>query len=748
MGAPTGNRISYRGFEQKIWGDICKYEEAREVAMRHILQKTINRRVYPAGQLLAHPINNFRQHPPDALQRGLDLPFNTRPYISLPRLGTFETVEDARKIWEIQPAEWCRDNWTQVMYSLLLSDLGRACMFLQASNFVSAPSWPYISIVVGYVCENVRLLPAEGRKAVAGRLVDAMISVLRERKEKGAHSNAWNIKSGLYNLLEEIGSEQLTQLHQAMDNASLAVSSASRMRIASRLSEDTTKKKLALDIFETALMDSAAETDDPREIKNRTRAAEKILNKILKPVRPDAADSPSSAAETATKNTTGQGQITPDDLWDFSLRTGFTLNQMHITTFIQSLFLSGEDAPFQAWRVFDIFTNHGIPPDRAMQAVLLNGSKNSGDHRYILRALDTIAKSPSGHAHLGKALRNNILHAFFTLSFTQRRIRYDEDVEGRRSRVLWSYPAMVQLYGKLFDMEPLLEMIPPSFETFLSSPAEIHKITAIRGVPRTLQHLLEMDVEGQTCKPTQATLHIMIMSFMLSVQGTMRGGALLAFYGHFRSLLAARHPLALSLVQNNASRVHDSIIKVLGNSVPDARASLEIISDMLYEAGHAGGNDHGHNPRPVHPRPTKWTWNIVLDSWLRLVSQDSAGSVIGLMRKHGVNPNLVTWNTIMMRAASEKNTLLAVRAAQKIRDSGFEPDAITMQAFSMLHDKDEFLQLIQNPPEEDDGVEDVMKEVEGDLERRGPSSTKQEMVEDGRKAAVGVEAASTDRPGS
>jgi hypothetical protein len=714
-----------------LWGDIARYEDARDADARRAMRTNIMRRVYPKDGTEPHPISSFRRPPPDRLQRALGIS-SSRLFFPPERLAVFRTVDEARDAWESQPADWCNEAWGPVMYSLLMADLDRACMFLHASNFVSRPTWSHVEAVAGHVSGKLPMLAAEKRRAVAGRLVDAMVSVLESRDHPSTAPTTWAIPLGnWYNILRDAETEQLARLHHAMEAGRLGLECIPCMVLASRLSEDPTRKKLALDIFEKAVgaNDGAA---DARAAGRQAKIAQKILTKILMPVNGGmSAATPSTRPGTEAPRSRGRElQITPDHLWDFSLRTAFPVNEIHVTALMQSLFL-GHDGAWQAWRVFDTFTGHGIPASRPMKAVLLEGSKNSGDRRFILRALSTMASDPDEQP-LTTLLRNNILHAFFTLSFTQKSVRFEDHGRGVRPRVLWSYPIMLALYRKLFAVGPLLDIIPPSFEEFLSAPAEKHKVTALHGVPETLDALLRMHTDGPPMPPSQATLHIMIMSFLLSVRSDMRAGALLAFYGHFRSLLTARHPLALALVRNDASRVHDSIIKVLGNSIPSARASLDIISDMLHEAGHAR-EPASATARPPHPRPTKWTWNILLDSWLRKVSQDSAGSIVGMMRKHGVNPNLVTWNTIMMRAATERNTVLAVRAAQRIRETGFEPDAITMQAFSMLHDKEEFLALMQNPPEESDEVEDAMKEVFAEVEESGAGEDGSDTMSKGRR---------------
>src|SRR5690606_6544625 len=137
--------------------------------------------------------------------------------------------------------------------------------------------------------------------------------------------------------------------------------------------------------------------------------------------------------------------------------------------------------------------------------------------------------------------------------------------------------------------------------------------------------------KGRLMEPTVATLEVMVLSWICSLKQGFKGPALIAFYGHYRGMLKQRHPVAVEIVETKNSIIHDMIIKGMGTSSTHLRSALEVIGDVLRDheepthsssraRGRMSGEEAG-KAEPVHPRPTTWTWNILLGAWLQHFKQ-------------------------------------------------------------------------------------------------------------------------------
>ena len=633
----------------------------------------------------------------------------------IPQLLHYKTVDEVRLVWAEQDANTARGEWAPVLLSLLATDLRQACLFLQAVYPLSEPPLAALSDAIIHIYTALEGTHAPRyREHVAEHLCDAVIYLLREHPDAGRDLLR---QQDIYMLQKQIPPRRLDELYDELREAGVELNSYTLMHVASSLARDPALKRKALEIMAVGLarLRSGAEGGHADQDVLRRRRWASVFTTIL--------------MSTRLSVTAARDVISPDEVWDFAVENGITPNTIQLTALVQSLCAIGRvDA---AWQAFDMFSHGGnMRVDLKLSSTLLQGSKLSGSLPHILRALELIAETREVDAIVG----NNILHLVLTLAMS----------DSARGKILSSFPLLLRVYSRMFRPEALEAMIPARLRDVVDLDAALEDVVLVPGFASSLEKLFK-GWRGGLLEPTPATLEVMVLSWICSLKRGFKGPALIAFYGHYRAMLRERHPVAVEMVKTRNSVIHDMIIKEMSSSPANLRTALEVIADMLRDHEEPPGHHHHHHHHaakgekgaaaaaarlveeaaadgkgkevaaaatatatedkapaaapaaadPVHPRPSSWTWNILLDAWMRHFKQDNVGRIVSLMKRHGVEPSLVTWNTILSRAAQRKNTQLAVRSAQEIREGGYEPNEWTVRAFSRLAEKEMFLTEMQ-----------------------------------------------------
>jgi pentatricopeptide repeat protein len=204
------------------------------------------------------------------------------------------------------------------------------------------------------------------------------------------------------------------------------------------------------------------------------------------------------------------------------------------------------------------------------------------------------------------------------------------------------------------------------------------------------------------------------------VRGFQQPYDIIAFYSRFCTILRNGDPVAVRLVQEQGTLVHDIVIKALVERSGMLRVALDVIGDMLRDATAAAarsatfskGNATNVTLPPLHPAPSVYTWSILLNGFLFHRQRQQAERIVYMMRAHGIEPNLVTWNTLVAGYARDQQVSKTVRALQKLEAAGYEADEFTIRAFSYLKNKEGALRKMENM------LEYRRKQVEEGLETK------------------------------
>jgi len=633
---------------------------------------------------------------------------------SLPTVSALtycRTVEEARAVWENQDPEDARHAWAPVMLALLNDDLLQACRFLQASFPSLNPPLYALQDSIAFIYSSLKLSPATEKEDVWNALADTIIFLLRN------HPDARTMfeRMDFHALQKRLCPKKLVELYRGLRAVQVQLTTYTLMHIASSLSRDPSLKRMSLEVMAEGL---ARTRDEPAKTQELLRKRwSSVFTTILTYSRHSMVD-----AEV----------VSPEEIWHFAIEHGIKPNAIQLTALVQGFCATGQVEA--AWQAFDMYSERGMPVDLKLLTALLQGSKLLGSVSYVIRAITLIAETGNVDGRVG----NSILHLVLSMAL--------RDPNGP----ITSFPLMLRIYSRLFIREPLEAIIPKNLLGDVVREDNVLEDMVLDPAFTSTLDLLCPPGKAPSLEPTIATLEIMVLSWICSLRKEYKSPAIIAFYGHYRKLLQDWHPIATKIVKKRNTVIHDMIVKALTTSSGHLRLALDVVSDMLRDApAHSksvptsdssiislpkrnsvsasgssiiplpttslsSSSSSSTNPDsdsststklykkkvpcpgPVHPVPSAWTWNILLDSWMRFNRQDTAGRIVNLMRQHGVEPTIVTWNTILSRAAGVGNIKLAVKSARKIRESGLEPNERTILAFSKLVEKEEFLREFGN----------------------------------------------------
>ncbi|EOO03515.1 putative pentatricopeptide repeat protein [Phaeoacremonium minimum UCRPA7] len=330
---------------------------------------------------------------------------------------------------------------------------------------------------------------------------------------------------------------------------------------------------------------------------------------------------------------------------------------------------------------------HNIEPDAHLYSIMLNGAKLCQDFGSIRRVAD-LAHSANVRDPI---VWNDLLHSIFVSSLIEARKK-----NMKPPRVLPVFGPMLRLYSRFFDTKPLEPL-------FLGDLKHMQDANAARWMfndklKSFWDNFPALDA-NELLEPTSSTLGIMVLGFVRSLS---KPYDMIAFYSHFRKLVKDGNPVALRIIQEQGTLVHDIVIKALLERQGLLRVGLDVVSDMLKDAATAAAVQQSpplmaaeHSPEPnvtsvspaKHPAPSVFTWSILLNGFMYHRLHHQGESILHLMRRHGISPNIVTWNTIAAGYARLQRVDRTVRALQRLESAGFEADDFTLRAFSYLKNK-------------------------------------------------------------
>lgn len=273
---------------------------------------------------------------------------------------------------------------------------------------------------------------------------------------------------------------------------------------------------------------------------------------------------------------------------------------------------------------------------------LLSDAVARGDRARVEEVMREI--DPNEELRKNPYIVSKIFHAHFT--FTAKRVDSYADPAG-------IFLSMLDLYSRYYDLAPLkdLQLIPPSF-----APIE----------------------RGADAEPSCVALYIMLATYLRSKKNSDRAYRL---YRRFRQLVMEGHKTIAPLAE--FEQFPNEFIVAFREDPHALRYCVEVVEDML----HPDPGVVTAEGRKVTPaKPTVWTWNILLSAFIFHRQLQAAEKVKEMMRKHGVEYDQTTYNTIINGYANAQDIHETVATIKEMESHGYKIDSYTIRPLRFLRD--------------------------------------------------------------
>lgn len=381
------------------------------------------------------------------------------------------------------------------------------------------------------------------------------------------------------------------------------------------------------------------------------------------------------------------------DALEFFIQQGLQPNVVHATALVDTLCQEGQVE--EAIRIALLFSESGLRLDAKAWAVVFRGAKHSLRVDNIVRAFDVAKVADAPFIQV----LNNALHSVFFFAEMESR--------SRKQPPPWTIPLFVpllRLYAKRFDLEPLQWWLPEALPLLLGPEAQLQPLRGDDSrqhwdfkqsiVPAVDNFFSLGDGPQPRLQPTATTLAIMLRAYIKSLRNPYD---LASFYTFFKLRLEEddqRGEQATMLVKDQGSLVHDTFLMTMTEHRGLSSSALQVFGDMLQGTLQGGGTEAGRR-RLLHPAPTVLTFTILLRGLFQQGDRMRVKQVVQAMREHGLEANLVTWNTLVRGYASMQDLRRTVASLQDMEAAGLTPDHFSLKAFGRLRNQDAALRMME-----------------------------------------------------
>ncbi|GAB1313956.1 hypothetical protein MFIFM68171_04166 [Madurella fahalii] len=640
----------------------------------------------------------------------------------LKKLLRAKSVEDMRRIWQANPLRKRLFNWPYIMVACLHGHPDRAAQVLEATVDPSVTPFYAVADVLAFIVRQNATLPEDDRSKRMAALPGLLLHILRCSPRGTFQFRQWVVYGTIAGCTDR---QILSELYSELLQYGHPLHAHTRLQIASRLAKDVRYKSLVLQILDEIVKKRWVNVNSP--------VFASVVTSLLTFPRVNE-------NETRTSLLQPQSLIRlQSQIYEGIVRWQvFTPNLITHTVLMRNLCQNNELEA--AWNLYDIMRDQGIEPDPAVYATLLAGSKSAGNiesTRFVLdEAPAEVLRNP--------LICNDLLHNILTTGLREAAERFAfKRAISKQSKMprFAGFPIMLQLYAKYFKSEPLQKLIPSDLNSFLAE--DVRPADAERWDP-IIDQLPAFEPQ-ELLEPGSDTLYIMIIGYIKSLPDAY---SIIAFYSRFRVLLKTGNEYATALVRLG-SRVHDVVIKAVTKWDNMLRAAMSILEDMLKDAAAREANavaaegtvttttkaakspmtdyqPHQHPPQvdptdvPVHPAPSRYTWNIILDACLRQRQanvQAQALRILQMMRQYGIEPCKVTWTTLIAGYARWQQPHLAESTLSVMHEVGYGVSEEVKRALSLVRDPTAAADLLRQAAELEAEAE---AEAEGtDVQRLG-----------------------------
>ena len=593
-------------------------------------------------------------------------------------LLTHDGAEAMKEAWQSRSKAKREASWIHVMAGALRYVPDKAHLVLEATlddKQLEMSPFYVVNDSINLLAQRTRLeLSGVNKEELLQNLCELILLVLRKMPDEYLSLR----QNTLYLILSQAKPMKAAELYEALKTHGHPLHSYTLLQFGRSLAQDVDYKPVALDILRELATSSSVDINSPHGAALCTSILSLTEEDALKDLKPS-----------------------PAELFEMLLRLGLKPNLITYTTIIRNLCLNKELNV--AWEVFSTMKQHQIEPDIHVYSILLNGAKLSDDFESISRVLSLASAQGVGTS----ILWNDVLHTIFLL--------YVQEARTRRLKRPWRLPAfqpMLRAYAKLFQIEPLQSLIQSDLAAHLQregeESGEMEGTASWRVTSKALaliKHLPSREPKDRL-PPESDTLGLMLLGY---IGGFEKAYNIIAFYSRFRGQLKNGDPAVTRFVNEKGTLLHNIIIKAVVEWPGMLRVALDVVSDMIKDSvaassarsrtdasASAGWRTHGEAVASRHPPPCSYTWNILLNGFMHHRHHQQGERILTMMREHGIEPDEVTWNTLIAGYARAQMAGPTVGALQRLERAGFRAGEYTMRGFSYLSNRKAAVDMMVN----------------------------------------------------
>ncbi|KAI9738525.1 MAG: hypothetical protein M1818_005422 [Claussenomyces sp. TS43310] len=380
----------------------------------------------------------------------------------------------------------------------------------------------------------------------------------------------------------------------------------------------------------------------------------------------------SICATLLRKNHHNQELALPDsELFAYMLNLGLRPNIIFYNIILQNALSSGDSET--GWRIHDMMLKNGVDADAFTYSILLNDAKHRMDHDAVNRIISiTTAKNIIKNPYIA----TDLLHTRFLI--------YEHHVRSRKfgeKGPPGPFKSMLLMYSRCFDIEPLATIAPQEVEVY--KQAIDHNAT-------------------NPVYPSKETLTVMLIGL---IRGFGDHRQAQRFYEHFRKLVLDGNPVIMPLV--TSTHIYDAIIMALGRHTKTLSLCTQVVTDMLASSARLNSalaspeisakelKGSERNPAPSlpfagvsrHCEPSVRTWSVLLKSFFDNGQPRAAEKVLSLMHSRGIEPNQITWNSLVVGYARLQDVSNTASIVERMEGMGWEVDEVTLKGLQRIENR-------------------------------------------------------------
>jgi len=423
------------------------------------------------------------------------------------------------------------------------------------------------------------------------------------------------------------------------------------------------------------------------------------------------------------------GGMSDSEIFGLLLDLGLRPNIIFYNILLQNAVESDDSGT--AWQIHDMLPGLGINADANTYSILLNDAKLRMDRPAMKRIVEIVESKGITNEYI----ITDLLHGMF--------LTYEQ--ESKEAFMHTPPPApwkrMLPLYAEYFTLEPIRDLLTQAYKNFAlqSDRPKMHPpketlvvmfIALLRGftnptsAPEWYHQFRAMVLSGHPdIVPLAESTHIYDAVIMCLGRWpvtlhlcTKVIGDMLSSYSAAQKTqkrpdlpLKKRKTLQTTLAYHPASALlSNSTIKDLGqwNSLSRVNQALNMASEKksagefskdveAIDKDPSEGSKWGQAIIYGHCKPSVRTWSILLKAFMDNNQPRAAEKVLNMMRRIGITPNQVTWNSLAIGYARLQDIANTVDVIERFEDEGWEVNDITIRGLQVIENREALMEALQ-----------------------------------------------------